>query len=273
MSEFVFKGKTIYYETYGEGRPLLVLNGIMMSCASWSEFKEPFSRNNYLVLLDFLDQGRSGKMHGESYDQDIQVEVVAALMNELSLEKASILGISYGGEVALQFALKYPGKTERLMLFNTTAATSPWLRDIGEGWIRAGSDPEAYYLATIPVIYSPEFYRNNLEWMNKRKKLLCGTVFADREFIEAMERLTDSAAHYDVSERLREIDVPTLVVSSVQDYLTPVEEQERIVKGIKGSHHVMIPGCGHASMYEQPVLFASLALGFLNNAKMNYTIT
>ena len=62
--EFVFNGKKIYYETMGEGQPILLLNGIMMSTGSWENFKESFSANNRLILLDFLDQGRSARMTG-----------------------------------------------------------------------------------------------------------------------------------------------------------------------------------------------------------------
>ena len=61
MAYFDFEGKSIYYELHGEGRPLLLLNGIMMSCGSWAEFVEPLSAQNQLILLDMLDQGRSAK--------------------------------------------------------------------------------------------------------------------------------------------------------------------------------------------------------------------
>ncbi|MBQ9059440.1 MAG: alpha/beta hydrolase [Atopobiaceae bacterium] len=272
MATFDFQGKSVYFETHGEGRPLVVLNGIMMSAASWSEFVEPFSANNQLILLDLLDQGRSDKMVGEVYTQEIQVEVVAALVAELGLEKVSVLGISYGGEVALQLVLKYPELIDRLMLFNTTAATGPWLGDIGDGWNKALDDAEAYYYTTIPIIYSPAFYKGNREWMENRKELLCSTVFNNPDFMGSMERLTNSAAGYDVSNRLSEISAPTLVVSAQQDYLTPIEEQQKIVAGIPSSHYAIIPGSGHASMYEQPVLFCALALGFLNNTKTEFHI-
>ena len=272
MANFDFRGKSIYYEVHGEGKPVVILNGIMMSALSWIEFVEPFSASNQLILLDLLDQGQSAKMEGETYTQEIQVEVVAALLAELGLEKTSVLGISYGGEVALQFVLKYPEKVDRLLLFNTTAATGAWLGDIGEGWNKALEDPEAYYYTTIPIIYSPAFYKKNRAWMETRKELLCSKVFSYKPFMDSMERLTDSAAGYDITDRLSEIKAPTMVVSCLQDYLTPIEEQERIVKGIPGCHHVILPGSGHASMYEQPVLFTSLALGFLNNTKTEFHI-
>lgn len=271
MANFVFEGKDIYYETYGEGKPFLVLNGIMMSTGSWAAFIPSFSAHNQLILMDFLDQGRSARMDGLAYTQEIQVEVVRALLDHLGLEKCSILGVSYGSEVALQFALKYPRRLDRLELFNATARTGDWLGDIGDGWNLAAGNAEAYYLATIPVIYSPEFYRSNKAWMARRKEFLT-PVFGNPAFYEPMVRLTNSSRQYDVTARLGEVTAPTLVVSSQQDHLVPLEEQELLAAHIPHCDHVVIPHCGHASMYEKPLLFASLALGFLNNEVLDYNI-
>lgn len=270
MAKFDFQGKSIYYEEHGQGKPLVVLNGIMMSCKSWAEFVEPFSQNNRLILVDFLDQGQSSRME-EAYDQAIQAEVVRALLDHLKLDRASVLGISYGGEVALRFAIEHPQRLERLILFNTTARTGPWLGDIGDAWNLASDDADAYYLTTIPVIYSPKFYLEKQDWMARRREVL-RPVFGDPNFIQPMIRLTNSSRNYDVTERLSEIQAPTLVVSCQQDYLTPVEEQQLLHQRIPNSHYVVIPGCGHASMYEQPVLFAALALGFCNASRTEYHI-
>ena len=270
MARFVFRDKSIYYEGYGKGKPIVVLNGIMMSTASWSEFVEPFSANNLLILLDFLDQKRSDHMT-EPFSQALQADLLLALLDHLELEKVCLLGISYGGEVALRFALEHGDRLERLLLFNTTACTGPWLGDIGDAWNLASKDADAYYLTTIPVIYSPKFYRENNTWMEHRREVL-RPVFGNPSFVDAMVRLTNSAADYDVSGRLGEIKTPTMVVSCMEDYLTPMEEQKVIVNGIPGCEHVIIPGCGHASMYEKPVIFTALALGFFNNTKEQFRI-
>lgn len=270
MANFVFEDKSVYYEEYGQGAPILVLNGIMMSSYSWKVFVEPLSANNRLIFMDFFDQGRSSRMT-EPYSQTIQIEAVHALLDHLSLERVNLIGISYGGEVALQFAIKYPERLERLALFNTTAKTGPWLKDIGEAWNLAAGNADAYYLTTIPVIYSPGFYVKNYDWLNSRRELL-RTVFSNPDFTAAMERLVNSAANYDVSEEIHRISTPTLVVSCEQDYLTPMDEQRFIAAQIPNSHRVIIPDCGHASMYEQPVLFSSLILGFFNNNKLHFEI-
>ena len=54
--------------------------------------------------------------------------------------------------------------------------------------------------------------------------------------------------------------------------MTPIEEQQYIVSKLENCHYVIIPECGHASMYEQPVLFASLVIGFMNNSKLKFNI-
>ena len=88
---FIFQGKQIYYELHGEGKPLLILNGIMMSTKSWSEFIEPFSASNQLILLDMVDQGQSAKMT-KAYNHSIQVDLVKALVDHLNIEKVNIYG-------------------------------------------------------------------------------------------------------------------------------------------------------------------------------------
>ena len=128
MAELIFQGKKVYYEVHGSGgEPIVLLNGIMMSTASWKNFIGPMTRNNTLVLVDFFDQGQSQRMT-ESYDHSIQVELLDAVLEEVAAqiwyEKFNIMGISYGGEVAIQYALAHPGRVRRLILANTCGRTS-----------------------------------------------------------------------------------------------------------------------------------------------------
>ena len=273
MAYFTFEDKQVYYETYGEGEPLLLLNGIMMSCASWTEFIEPLSTFNKLILVDMLDQGKSDK-YPVDYDHAVQVRLVGALLDHLGVDKVLLAGISYGSEIGLEFALAQPERVRRLMLFNATAASGEWLTDIGNAWNLAVDDPEQYYYTAIPVIYSPQFYRDHNDWMRRRHDLLTtpGVAFGDKVWMAGMVRLTNSSANYDVRDRLGDVKCPTLIVSCRQDYLTPVEEQQYLAAHIPDSHYVMIENSGHASMYEQPMLFASLILGFANHRKDRYTI-
>lgn len=264
MAFLEFEGKQVYYEIHGEGEPLLILNGIMMSTASWKAFVPDFSRHNTVILVDFLDQGQSSRMT-EPYTHAIQVRLLAALVDALPFERVSVMGISYGGEVAIQFAIHHPEKVKRLVLANTAGRTSGWLRKIGDGWneVAKQGDGYAYYLTTIPVIYSTAFFEREAAWMDRREDTL--TAYFGREDVRAaLIRLTDSSRDYNYMDRLGEITCPTLIISASEDVLVPPTEQILLHEAIAGSSYVTINGSGHASMYESPAAFTAIVTGFTN---------
>jgi pimeloyl-ACP methyl ester carboxylesterase len=256
-------GKKIYYETYGEGEPLVVLNGIMMSTASWNGFIKPFSVNQKLVLIDLLDQGRSDKADGP-YTQDMHVEMLKELFEKLDFEKVHLLGISYGGEVGMKFALKYQNMLHTLLLANTTAYTNDLMHDIEELWdYTAGlHDGRIYFKATMPYIYSTEFYVKNADWLKNREALFCKALTP--EWYEGFRRANRSASKLNIVDELHNIKVPTLIIGSEYDIMTPVRYQEEIARLIENSKFVIIKGAGHACMYEKPYEFASIILGYLS---------
>lgn len=273
MPIFKYKHYEIYYEIEGAGRPILILNGIMMSTKSWNTFQRSLTSNNTLVRIDFLDQGGSSRLTNEVYTHDLQAEITNALIKHLGLKELTVVGVSYGGEVALRLALHYPDSCERLVLANTAAWTSNWLRDIGHAWNRVGAtlDGDAYYDLAIPVIYSSTFYQEKEEWMNNRRKVLV-PLFSDKEFQDRMRRLVDSSESHDLRNKIHNIQHPALVISSKYDCLTPMLEQEFIVKELPNAHHIILPNCGHASMYEDPLVFVTLVLGFANAIDTEYII-
>lgn len=265
MAEFTFDGYKVHYETYGTaGEPIILLNGIMMSTASWKPFIEDFSRFNTLILVDFLDQGQSQRMD-KPYDHSIQVKLLDELIERLWYDRVNIMGISYGGEIAIEYALAHPNRVRRLILSNTCGRTSPWLKKIGDGWNEVAKTGigYAYYLTTIPVIYSTAFFEEHSAWMEGREAYLT-EYFSRKDVLEALIRLTDSSVTYDVVDRLHEITCPTLILSSSEDALVPPTEQQLLHEKIKGSIYLTLNGSGHASMYENPAAFAALVLGFTN---------
>lgn len=265
MATIDVDGISIYYEDHGEGEPLLILNGIFMSCASWQAFVPAFSAHNRLLLLDLADQGASGKVPYE-YTQELQERVVLALLDELGLTQVSICGLSYGGEVALRVAARHPERVHKLVLSNTTAYTSHWLRDIGRSWeyAMASHDGHQFFKTCIPVVYSPGFYEANHDWAAKREELF--VAYFTPEVYDAFARLTRSAETHDERDNLANVTMPTMVISSEMDHVTPLADQEQIVRAVPRAGHVVIRDCGHAAMYEKPAEFTSIVLGFVNSA-------
>ena len=264
MAFFTFKNHQVYYQIDGEGEPLVLLNGIMMSTKSWDFLVEKVSKVVKLIRVDFFDQGQSDDYLDEQYTHALQAELVIALLDHLNIEKAHIAGISYGGEIAVRLGIYYPSRIITLGLFNTAAVTSPWLRDIGRAWNSVGKtkDGNAYYNLAIPPVYSPTFYTNNNDWMENRRKLL-EPLFETEKFQNRMKRLVDSSESLDERANVCKIEAPALVVTCEYDFLVPKLEQEFLVKNIKNSHHVIVPYFGHGFMYEDPSMFITLLIGFV----------
>jgi pimeloyl-ACP methyl ester carboxylesterase len=260
--QFDFNGRQIYFEQYGQGEPLLVLNGIFMNSASWAPFVPALSRQHRLILVDLLDQGRSARMSGD-YGQALQAEVAYALLEHLSVLSCNILGISYGGQIALRLAFTHPHRVKRLILANTTAYVNPWLEDLGHAWsyALASHDARQFFKTCMPLIYSPGFYTAQAAWLHAREK-----VFQERftpEVYDGFLRLLKSTEGLDLLGRLGEIAAPTLVISADSDYITPPADQAEILARMPQAKQIVLRNCGHASMYEQPVEFMSAVLGFL----------
>lgn len=183
------------------------------------------------------------------------------------------LTMEFGGLKAvnnLSFDVK-KGEIFGLIGPNGAARTSSWLTEIGWAWNEAaklGSGRD-YYYTTIPPVYSTYFYERRLDWMKNRAKKLI-PYFDRKDVQESLIRLTNSSEGYDVSDRLGEVECPTLIVNATDDVLIPLVEQTRLHEGIKNSEMVIIPKCGHASMYEKPMLFSSLVLGWINVKDEDY---
>lgn len=262
---FNFKELSVYYEIHGSGPVLLVLNGLMMTTKSWEFALEALCKENTVVLVDMVDQGQTSSASG-TYSQALQVELLYALLEELKIKSVNLFGISYGGEVALQFALKYGQCVDKLILSNTCAYTSYWLREIGRGWVEAMASPLAFYLATIPIIYSPNFFNSHRDWMEARKTLLLD-LFQNKQYLARIRRLIDSAEDFDVLDKIDNITNATLIIGARDDGITPIAQQRELASRIPNSSLVVIENCGHASMYEKPNEFLSLILGFLKLEK------
>lgn len=261
----------IYYELEGnEGELLVILNGIMMSSDSWKEIKKEYISSGYRVLtMDFRDQGKSASAK-EPYSIHQHAEDLRGLLDHLSIEKVHLMGISYGGQVAMIFTLSNQDRVHRLLLFNTSARLTKYIRGIGEAWDEAAriGDGERFFKLAMPLIYSDEFYDTHWDWLKDRERKFKEVL--TEEWFERYLRLSASHGEYDILEDLKGITVPTLIVGADKDVVTPYKETELIHRKIKGSLFTMIPNCGHASCYEQTAAFNVQVLGFLSKSQFRW---
>ena len=250
-------------EIHGEGEPLLLLNGLMMNTVSWMDFIPQFADKFRLILLDFRDQGRSSKLP-EGYDNAIHAEDLLELLDELKLDRVHMVGTSYGGQVALKFALKYQDRLKTLILPHTISWIPNQLKAIGEGWEEAAQlyDGAKFFKLAIPWIYSRHFYQNSLEWLNNRQQLF--KTMLTKEWFDSMVRLSRSTNKYYISpEELQSIKVPTLIIGAEEDMVTPIDVMSVIYDNIKGCEFVIMYKSGHGAFLEKMHEFVTVVCGFV----------
>jgi len=256
-------GAELYYEVHGEGEPIIFLNGIMMSTLSWAGLIPIASKKFKLILFDFRDQGHSSKMK-EPYELDIHVGDLLSLIDSLRISKIHMLGLSYGGLVALKFALLHPNRLNTLILPNTISFISNHLQEIGKAWETAAGldDGEKFLQLARPFIYSGTFYQNHFDLILKYQEMI--KTMLTKEWFEAFMRLSRSTRKYYISpDELKTIKIPTLLIGAEQDIIAPVKEMMTIYESVSGCEFITIPQAGHGAYLEKTNEFVTIVTGFV----------
>ncbi|WP_025640450.1 alpha/beta fold hydrolase [Schnuerera ultunensis] len=254
--------KNIYYKKYGNGEPVVFLNGMMMATNSWSPFIKTVSKNYRMITVDLLDQGKSDSYEG-GYTITTQADFLKEFLDKLKLEKVHLVGMSYGGKVALSFTLKYEHKVKSLILSNTDSYTTKIMKEIGKTWDYAAStlDGNIFSSIVLPYMYSYNYYEKNYEDIEEKKKIL--SKILNDKWYERFSRGLQSAIDYNIQNRIGDIKLPTLIISSELDILTPIKYQYLIHQEIEGSKWIILKEVGHAAMYEKSEEYISIIMDFL----------
>ncbi|MBN1661938.1 MAG: alpha/beta fold hydrolase [Anaerolineae bacterium] len=260
MAKIEANGIDLYYELHGpEDADVLVLsNGVLMSTASWAYQAPVLSRHYRVLLYDARGQWQSDHPEGP-YTMELHADDLAALLDVLGIERAHIGGTSYGAEISMVFALRYPERTQSLIVTSAVSHVDPLLRGLTDMWTlaaRAG-DPELLYRVVYPLTFSEE-------WIAAHEDVLAQA----RQRYEALDmrafcNLMDCFAQMDVTADLHNIEVPALVVVGEEDLLKRRIYSEIIYHELPNAEFAIIPHAGHAAMWEQAGVFNTLILGFL----------
>ncbi len=260
MPKTKINGINMYYEVHGEGEPLLLANGIFMNTTSWFGQLPFFSKYFKVIVYDMRGQGQTDKPSGD-YSFEIHADDQRALLDYLGIDRVHHVGISYGAELGLVFALKYSERLKSLVLSNCVSYIGPLLEKISNSWRYAcvNNDPEMFYHVTVPFNFSETFIANNREFFNvalERYKLLD---------LKAFIPLLDAFQKLDVTNQLFEIKIPTLVIGGKKDMLKPPDPYSYILnQKISNSKLEIVDEAGHALTHEKPDEFNSLVLEFLS---------
>lgn len=263
MPTLTVNGVALYYELHGSGDELLVLNnGVIASTRTWG-YQLPALTPHYRVLLyDLRGQGQSQKWAAgdPDYRWESHADDLAALLDALGVEQAHIGGISYGGELALVFALRYPERCLSLIVADAVSHVEPHLRAIIESWIMAAEsgDHEMFYRSTWFWNFSEDFFAAQYD-------LLLSRVEAAKALdLPSVIQLCRNFNSLNITAQLGAIGCPTCVMVGEKDILKPPHYAQTIARAIPNAELHVLPGAGHASFWECSAAFNSIVLGFLS---------
>jgi len=254
-------GINLYYELHGpeKGDVLVLNNGIIMNAATSWVFQTKTLAAHYRVLhYDCRGQGQSDHPEGE-YTMELHADDLALFLDALDIPSAHIAGISYGGEVAQAFALKYPGKTRALILIDTVSEIRPELAIITHNWMDAldSKNPLIFFNATVPWNFSPAFIRNNGPLLEDAKKRYALLDFS------AVHRLCESFLKVNFTSQLHDIETPACIIVGEHDILKGPDYAEILREHLPHSEYYLLKNAGHATCWEAPEELNSIILGFL----------
>ena len=252
-------GINIYYEIHGEGEPVIFGNGVFSNTMGWIHQVPIFSKEYQVILYDMRGQGQSEKPDGQ-YSFEIHAEDQKALLDDLGISKVHHVGISYGAELGLVFALKFPEMLKSLVVCSAVSFVGPLLNEMGQLWRYACDigDPDLFYHATVPLNFGETFIRENTAILEQTK-----TRYAQLDY-PPLVRLIDAFLKLDITDQLPQIKTPTCVIGGEMDILKPAYAYSKLIHDkLPNSEMVIVRNSGHAVTFENPEEFNNIVLEFL----------
>jgi pimeloyl-ACP methyl ester carboxylesterase len=248
----------------GAGEPLVLLNGGMMSMSSWDHLMPAFAARFRVVRCDFRGQLLSP---GEPpADMAGHAEEVVRLLDHLAIDRAHLVGTSFGAEVGLALAALHAERAHSLVAATATDVVSGALRD-GIARLQAacldvlaGGDRGQVFDLSLPLFYSPPFLTAHRAELEARRDQV--TRLPD-EWFAAADRLLATLVTLDLRPLLPRIACPVLAVAAEKDEIMPLERMRALAAAIPGARLAVVPDSGHVLVVERAEKFATLCLDFL----------
>lgn len=255
----------IYYETYGEGEPLILIMGLGGSLEWWFLQIPALSQHYRVVAFDNRGSGRSDKPD-IPYTMEMMAKDTIGLMDVLDIPSAHIFGISMGGMIAQHIALLYPQKVKTLILGATTCGGSHGVSPDPESMKvlfdleRMQQLPsEERFREMLPFIFSHEFIESSRSVLQELAVRMSQHITPPHGYM----RQAQAIMGHDTYGRLPQVKVPTLVIAAEEDRIVPVENSRIIASRIPGAELVVFKKAGHGFNIELADEVNRVVLDFL----------
>lgn len=256
-------GVTIFYQQYGEGPDLVLIGGLAADHTTWVPILKMLSKKYRVLVFDNRDVGQTKNSNGSYTLQDMAHDV-AALMDALSIENATIIGHSLGGAITLEMCLSHAPRVATAVIC-ASAAKLPLPSMLHVRSIiqlrELEINPGVVFETVLPWIFGESYLSN--------KKMVSGIIksIVNNPYPQTLESFKNQAR---VSElinivpELHKITTKTLIIAGRDDLITPLKCAQLIHSEINGSKLVIIDNCGHMLQFEQPEILVNAILEFIH---------
>jgi 3-oxoadipate enol-lactonase len=241
----------LHWERTGSGAPVLLIMGLGLSGGAWWRTVPVLARDLEVITFDHRGVGRS-KASCYAYSTKTMADDAVSVLDAAGIDRAHIYGISLGGMVAQQVALRHPQRVRSLVLGATSAGGSRALPP---------DQSVLSFLRRRVWMRHEEAARTSVRFNYSER---CLAEHPERVEEDIAQRLTHSfpapaywaqlwaASTHDTYRELHRIEAPTLVVHGSEDLMIPLENGRMVASRIPGARLVELPGTGHLYATETP---------------------
>ncbi len=256
-------GAALACRALGEGLPVVFLHAGVCDQRMWDGQMRMVAEEGWQAI----SYDRRG--HGETESPDVpfsHLDDLLAVLQDRDIHAAVFVGCSMGGGLALDFALRYPGRVIGLVLIGTSVTGAPWTATAAEGQIEAAEEL-AYERGDIDMINRVEAHA----WLDGPRAQSGRVTGAARELFLQMNGLvlskpplTQEEQPREAWSRVGEVGAPALLVVGDEDFTALIERHEHLSEEMPNAFAVMLEGVAHLPSLERPDLVDTLLLEFLD---------
>lgn len=262
MPKVNVRGVELYYEEHGRGEPLVLVPGFGTGLWIWYRQVPAFAERFRTIVFDPRGVARS-EAPDEPFTMRDLADDLAALLEALRVERAHVLGASFGGFVAQEFALAHTARTRSLVLCCTSYGGAGHVPPAPETLVAIAStkglNTSERVRENLLLAFSPRFVEEQPAEVERVVNLRAESDVPEHAYLRQLQ----AAFAFDAAARVGAINVPTLVITGDADVIVPHENSLNLAAAIPGAALRIVEGGSHTFFIERPREFNRAVVEFI----------
>jgi len=265
LPRIAFGDLKIHWESCGKKEPLLLISGVSGGTWSWEESIEAWSPHFRVIVFDNIGAGRSSKPN-RPYTIEEMADHAAAVLDAAGVRQAGVVGLSMGGMIAQELAIRHSDRVHRLVLGCTHCGGGkriPPNPDVIQRFANnKGLSPEEIIDKNLTLLVTPQFRRKGSDALKRYKER---QLKAPLQPDYALKRQLEAIGGFNSCERIHKIQVTTLILTAEHDMLVPPENGRLLSIQIPDAIEKSFAGAGHLIYLECAQDFHETVMIFFRN--------